>query len=191
MTEPRIRGYSVQQQSRFLDSDRFPAATRAQRRANLPAEIRDSAEGLDPATWYPRSYAVALFRAMTADAKSEAEAYETMVACGEFIGAEATNTFLKLLMKLMTPVLFAKKLPTFWERDMQGGGLEVDLGEADSRKLTVRAVDVAGFEHIGPVTEGWVRFALRSIGNPVVETSQTGWSLATPGPETFVLTVRW
>jgi len=191
MTDPKIRGYSVQQQSRFLDSAHFPSARRSELRATLPAEIRDPHASLDPASWYPRGYAVSLFRAMTSHASSADEAYSTMVACGEFIGAEATNTFLKILMRLMTPGLFAKKLPTFWERDMQGGRLEVGLEKVDDRRMTVRLVDVAGFDHIGPVTEGWVRFALRSIGNPVVEATQTGWSLETPGPHTFSLAVRW
>lgn len=191
MTEPMIRGYSVQQQARFLDTGHFPADRRDALKATLPDAVKNSETALDPAAWYPRSYAVSLFRAMTSEAASDEAAYATMVACGEFIGAEATNTFLKLLMRLMTPALFGKKLPTFWERDMKGGRLDVDLNRANDRSMVVRLVDVEGFDHIGPVTEGWLRFGLRSIGSPVVEAKQTGWSRATPGPQTFELAVRW
>jgi len=191
MSAPQIRGYSLRQQAGFLRSKHIDEEARKKALAQLPTELQGDLSDFDPAGWYPRDYAVSLFRAIASTAGDEREARELLATCGEWIAMESTNTFLKLVMRLMTPVLFAKKLPSLWDRDMKGGGFTSDTTRADQNQLGFVLYDVAGFDHIGPITEGWLRFALKAIGKTGVEVDMEGWSLGTPGPKDVKYEVRW
>jgi hypothetical protein len=191
MSAPQIRGYSIRQQATFLRSDHIEEQARKKAIAGLPAELQGDLSHLDPAGWYPRDYSVELFRAIASTAEDEKQARELLSTCGEWIAMESTNTFLKLVMRLMTPVLFAKKLPSLWERDMKGGGFTFDISRANENRLGFVLQDVAGYDHIGPITEGWLRFALKSLGKTDVEVDMEGWSLASPGPKDVGYEVRW
>ncbi len=73
------------------------------------------------ATWYPVATLAELLNSIASLAKGdEAKARELLINCGKYMAREATNTFLRLLMR-MTPALFAKKLPDFWGRDCTRG----------------------------------------------------------------------
>ena len=191
MSAAQIRGYSIRQQASFLRSKHIDEAARQRALAMLPPELRGDFSDIDPAGWYPREHSAQLFRAIASAASGEAATRELLATCGEQIAQESTNTFLKLVMKLMTPTLFAKKLPSLWERDMKGGGFTYDLSGADQNRLAFVLQDVEGYDHIAAVTEGWIRFAMKSMGKTGVEVDMKGWSLAVPGPKEVAYEVRW
>jgi hypothetical protein len=187
---PMIRGYSVKQQAHFLQTQYDPSI-RDQLLGNVPEEVRRALPQLKPAEWYPRSYSVSLLRAIASANRDERAVYDDLVRCGTFIATEATNTFLKLLMKVLTPTLFAKKIPEFWQRDQQGGRFEVDVSRADSGRIGMKLCDIEGFDHIAIVSIGWIAFGMDAIGKRNVQVKQQGWSLSAPGPREVEYEVTW
>jgi hypothetical protein len=187
----KIRGYSIRKQAEFLRTDHIDAAARERAVATLPEHLRGDLGRVDPAGWYPRDDSAALLRAIASTAPDEPSARKLVATCGEQIASESTNTFLKLVMKLMTPVRFANKLPDFWKRDMQGGFFVPDVSRASENRIGFVLDDVEGFDHIGPCTEGWLRFAMKALGKTGVEVDLEGWSLAHPGPKAVRYEVRW
>ena len=113
---------------------------------------------------------------------------DILIGCGTYLGTEATNTFLRLVMRMLTPGIFAKKLPSFWSRDSTGGRYEVELGE---RSMVCRLLEMEEFHHITPVSVGYVTFALKAMGKTVERTTLHGWSLATPSASTTWYEVHW
>jgi len=188
--EPMIRGYSIKQQLHFLEQCEPEALRRWL--ATVPSDVKSTLDSLKAAEWYPRKYSVDILRAIAAHHGSDERAtYAAMVHCGTFIAEEATNTFLKLLMKVLTPALFAKKIPEFWKRDHTRGRFEVNTAGAKAGSLEFELQDVEGFDHIGVVGIGWMTFGFNAMGKSDVVVTQTGWSLATPGPANVRYRVRW
>lgn len=186
-----IRGYSVKQQFNFLQTQYEPEVS-GRLLQTIPVEILTGLNDPKPADWYPRSYSVAILRAIASHhGADEQAAYADLVRCGTFIATEATNTFLRLLMKVLTPALFAKKIPEFWKRDQTGGHFEVDTSGAKHGTFELRLCDVEGFDHIGVVSLGWILFGLSAMGKTDVVVNQTGWKLTNPGPTQIHYQVRW
>ena len=187
---PQIRGYSLKQTAKYLDT-KFDAETRRRTAEGLPAAVRSMMSEFQPAEWYPREYSAALFRAIAAAKHDEQGSYHDLVQCGEYIASEATNTFLKLLMRIMSPTLFAKKVPEFWQRDQRGGFFEVDTSRADDKRIGMRLAEVSGYDHIGIVSIGWIQFGMTALGKKDVKVQQEGWSLAKPGPTEIKYEITW
>jgi hypothetical protein len=158
----------------------------------LPEAVRSDLFSLKPAEWYPRSYSVAVLNAIASHHGGDEEAAKNdLKRCGTFIANEATNTFLKLLMKILTPKLFFKKLPEFWARDQKGGHFEVDVDSGTANSLELRLCDVEGFDHIAAISLGFISFGLTAMGKQNVNVEQQGWSLARPGPKEIIFQVSW
>src|SRR5262249_7139180 len=122
----------------------------------------------------------------------EEGSYKDLVASGSFVAAEATNTFLKLLLKVLTPVLYAKKTPDFWARDHRGSGhFEVDAQNADKGRIIMRLVGADGFDHVGIAGIGFLTFGLTAMGKRDFKITQRGWSLATPSPHEVIYDIAW
>jgi len=189
MTSPMIRGYSLKQTARYLESS-FAPERRKQAIEALPASSRSMMSSFEPGEWYPREHSAALFRAI-ASIRGADGAYDDLVGCGEFIASEATNTFLRLLMRIMTPTLFAKKVPDFWKRDQRGGWFEADVTKAGDGVIKMKLVDVEGYDHIGIVSIGWIKFGMTALGKKKVKIEQDGWSLSQPGPREISYQVTW
>lgn len=186
-----IRGYSVKQQLNFLETQYEPAVSN-RLLDTIPADIRTALRDLKAAEWYPREYSVGVLRAIASNhGQNEKGVYEDLARCGTFIATEATNTFLKLLMKILTPTLFAKKIPEFWKRDQTSGHFEVDTSGAKDGTLKLELCDVEGFDHIGVIGIGWISYGLTAMGKTNVVVNQKGWALANPGPKNIEYNVRW
>lgn len=95
------------------------------------------------------------------------------------------------MMRIMTPILFAKKIPDFFRRDHTVGRFEADTSRADQALITLRLTDVAGFDHIGIVAIGWIRFGMAALGKKNVTITQRGWTLAAPAPQDIEYEIRW
>jgi hypothetical protein len=91
----------------------------------------------------------------------------------------------------MTPRLFAKKFPDFWVRDMRGGVMTVDPSELSHNRFVVHLVDVDGFDHVGPVANGFIGFAMEKITGGPVNIVVSSWSLERPGPAELRWDVSW
>src|ERR1700722_8696935 len=120
--EGMIKGYSVRASAQFILEEEGLSD-------HMPAEflqvVAAKTSTLKPGHWYPRAEVMTLWRAVAEAGDSEATAYDNLVRCGEFSANAAAGTFLKFLLKVLTPRMFARKLPDFWAHDHQGGHIEV------------------------------------------------------------------
>lgn len=185
MTTPMARGYTITRTVQFIQSGYFDPETSNRILDNLSPESRANLQKIKPVEWYPRDeYKVPLMRGIARVKNDDVGSAKDLANYGQFIAAEATNTFLKILMKMMNPALFAKKFPDFYARDHRGSGhFEVDVTEMNAGKFRVKLVGAEGFDHIGAAAVGFIRFGMDSISGPgSVDIKTHGWSMATPSP---------
>jgi hypothetical protein len=181
-----IKGYILQFAGRFILSD--PEIS-ARIEPGLALAIRRSEPELKPTGWYPRHDLVKLWRTIADTQPDESSAYDALVRCGTSVGTQATNTFLKLLFKVLTPKLFAGKFPDFFARDHQNGGAAA-VEEIAPNRVVLVVRDIEGYDHFGPNTVGWAGVGFRAmVKNPKIVCSP--WSLAAPGPKELRVTATW
>jgi hypothetical protein len=176
---------------KFIDTG-YEAPVRQRILDQLSPEVRRTVGTYKEIDWYPSAHFSELLRGIAAaGGASDEQAREELVRAGQFIAGVAASTFLKLLMKVLTPTLFAKKIPSLWERDNQGGSIETDLSQADAGQIVFWLRDVGGYDFIAPVAVGWIEFAMQAMGRKVLERTLSGWSLAQPGPAEARIDLRW
>lgn len=187
--EFRVRNYAVVSAFGYLRETLGEAE--ANRVLEQATRARDAIAANKAAAWSPIIALTEVTRAIASIAKGdEAKARELLIKCGGFMALEATNTFLRILMKMMvTPELFAKKVPDLWKRDFNRGRLVVD--EVGENKVVFRAFDMNGFEHAPCTAAGFVTFGLKTIGKAVDQTSVDGWSLSKPCADGASFQVSW
>jgi hypothetical protein len=183
--EGMVKGYLTVATGRFITGD---AALCARVPPELLVTIAEHEKSIKAQQWYTRHDVIVLWRAIAAGS-DEATAYSDLVRCGESIANYATSTFLKLLLKVLTPGMFARKFPDLWSHDHKGGRVEPDRIDDTGMRITIR--DIEGFEHVSAVSAGFTTFALKSIGLKNVVTRSPNWSLTTPGPRDAVIEVSW
>src|SRR5258707_4380639 len=116
MSENLTRGYTMLGTLSFIDKN-YDNATRERLYRTLSPNVRGSIGTYKPVEWYDRIHFVELLRGIASLQGTETGAYKELVRCGQSVAEMATNTFLKLLMKILTPTLFAQKIPDIWLRD--------------------------------------------------------------------------
>lgn len=188
-TPMKVRGYIVKTSVEYLRSRLEPAEAGAVMDRFSPP-VRSTLETVKAIDWYPVEQMAEINQVIvdTLGKGDETRAREVLIACGRYMATEATNTFLRLLMRVLTPGLFAKKLPDLWSRDCSGGKVTV---EVDEKRLVCRLAGVKDFAHCGPVSLGWATFALENMGKPVVSSKLHAWSLATPNPDEVGWEAAW
>jgi len=192
MTTPMLRGYTVKQTADFVESSYFEPQVRRKIMENLPTDVKAALPHLKPAEWYPRDYAMSMLRGIANVKNDDVGSYNDLLAYGSWVATEATNTFLKLFMKILTPTLFAKKVPEMWLRDHRGSGtFEVDVSRTDNGRIGMRLVGADGFDHIGIAAIGFITFGLNAVGKQGVQVVQSGWSMATPSPHVVSYEATW
>ena len=189
MSERLTRGYAIQQIADYIDRT-YDADARARLYEAIPGEVRTMLPDLKPTAWYPWEFNAGMLRGVASIGSDEASVYAELVKCGESIATEATNTFLRFLMKILTPTVFAKKVPDFWRRDNKSGALSSDTSEASEGRIRMSLSDVGGYDHIGAATVGWITFGMKATGKDVT-VEQSGWSLDNPAPERVDYTITW
>jgi hypothetical protein len=155
----------------------------------IPPNIVQHAETVKLAEWCDARYAIDVFRCIANHAGGdEALARELLIEAGQSISKTAANTFLRLLMKMLTPTVFAKKMPDFWRRDSTMGTLEVEI---EDQRLTVYMVDMDSFDHVACTTAGFVKNAFEGMGKKIVKIETPDWSFATPYVPRSKLILTW
>lgn len=151
-------------------------------------EVNATVKGTDYVAW---GELITPWRAICDAHAGDAEAARAaLVHCGNMIGEHATNSFLKILLRMLTPQMFGTKFPSFWGRDIRGAApAEVQFN--GGKEMTITLKDVEGFDHIGPIAEGWIGFTLRTMKVKNLVVSCSPWSLETPGPPEVRIHVQW
>ena len=184
-----IRGYCILRGLSFID-DQFGSHEGERIKGRLSEAFQGAIVDLTPGEWCPRECYVELMHVI-AGAKSDPEEVEAaLVRCGESMAIEAHGTFLKLAINVMTPRLFAKKLPTMWDLNHKSSGeLEIDASGASDGRFTLRLVGVGGYDHVALAYLGWIRRGLAKVGAAGARVAQHGWTPSSPGPDTVTYEV--
>ena len=188
MSNAEVRGYTVLKTAEYL---RQQAGEQEAKRlfSGFSPELQHALGTATAAGWQPATVSSELLRAVAGLAKGDEEkAKQELVNCGKFLASEATNTFLKLLMKVLTPSMFAKKLPTLWSRDSSHGKFAVDVYED---RIACRMTEMEHYEHITPISVGYVSFALEAMRKHIERWNMRGWTLATPSPSESSFELYW
>jgi hypothetical protein len=152
--------------------------------AGFSPKLRETISAIKTIDWCPVDYAVEINEAIVKNlgGGEERRARDALAAYGRFASSEATNTFLKLMMRVLTPKLFAKKLPDLWKRDFSKGELSVDV---EDRRVVVHFSGVSEYAHLGAKSLGFIGFVFDQMGKTVESANVRGWSLDNPRSDTF------
>jgi hypothetical protein len=185
----KSRGYNFATTLRYI-REGLPSDRRGRALARISPDTIAWVEGVvKPADMYPVEKLLEMLDAVVdAGNNDEAIAQHDLVHCGRFIANEATNTFLRLLMRVLTPELFARKLPSLYSRDHSKGAVRADVS-ADRLFLTMS--DLKGFSYIPPLTIGWVTFTLETMGKKLLSSKVSGWSVATRNVDEATVEFTW
>ena len=188
MLEPMIRGHVIEHTAKFFRSVVEPDfALRVD--AALSLELKTTLREVGLAGWYPRQYQVELLRAVAEAHGDEDATRSDLMRCGAAM-AVGDNEFMKLLMKVLTPELFLRKVSRFWQRDHQdSGGDHLERLDADSACLRLRGV--AGYAHSGLLWLGWMQEIFDEMGQAGAQIVQQGWTWSNPAPDEVVYEVKW
>jgi hypothetical protein len=153
-------------------------------------ELQRIVRTVQPAEFYPIPMFAELNRTVVRHlaGSDEAKAREVLIQCGRHMGREASNTFLKLLMRMLTPKLIMKKLPDFWKRDFTGGRIDVKPRE---NGLECFMFDIQGYDHCCPLSAGWQEYNLEAMGKSLQGTTIRKWSLDQPSQDGTSFEVVW
>ncbi|MFW5875756.1 MAG: hypothetical protein ACOCXM_03370 [Myxococcota bacterium] len=185
MEEKHARGFVVMGIAKYID-EAMPEGGQ-QVRAATP-EVTAHRHELTRTQWYPLSYAVDQCAAIAAKHQDPQEAWNEVERCGEFIANDAASSFLKLLMKVLTPSLFARQFPEVWKRYHDFGSLQTDLSQIENNTVVFT---VPGYDYVGPLVAGWIRYIFRSFGKSNLEIETNVPAPGVPAPEEVRFVVSW
>ena len=184
----RARAYMARSTAAFMGAT-FGSRKADQILEGLSSAARAATTELKPADWFSVNVYAELLNALAAQSNGNVDdARDNLIGCGEYVAREASNTFLKMLMRILTPSLFASKLPTLWRRDFSGGRLEADIQQD---RLVCRMFEIKGFDHAPCTAAGFVKFAFGSMGKAIDRVQVHNWSLAEPCAEGASIELSW
>jgi hypothetical protein len=184
-----VRAYVVAQALEFV-RNRCPAGARGQIEGAISEQLKSTLVGAPLFGWTPRSHLVEVLNAVAAATPPESR-HERLVECGSYIGERTTNEFGALAFALLTPELFVKKVPRFWQREHRDGArweLEQSAGSGSAR---LSLSGVAGYDQIAVVWLGWMSWVVTRMPLGGVSLTQAGWGPAAPGPDAVTYELRW
>jgi hypothetical protein len=190
MSELQARGYLIKNIAAYVQ-DRIGSQEWARVSVNLSPELRALVGGeIKTAGWYPIAQlnelsSIIINTIAKGDQESARQAFQT---CGQYCAREAINTFLKLLLKMLTPGLLVKKLPDIFRRDFSDGRL---VPELKGNTLICRHYDLPDFKHCAPYSSGFVMAAFDAMGKSIEKVSVGNWSLAEPYVDGTCYEIMW
>jgi hypothetical protein len=191
MTEDEVRGHWLNGALEFAEIH-YPADVARRLVDGLPREVKQSAGRTEPAAWCPRAHHVELLRAIASASRDEGRVFDDLLAYGQFVGKKTVDGALKPFMAIVSPKLFARKLPELWARDHRGESkLESEFTQLDEGRLPIRFTGIRGYDHVGVAALGWIKTAVGSLVGKTPQVRQTGWSLRHTSPSEMVCEVSW
>lgn len=165
MTDRMVKGFNLEKTAGFIDSH-YSHDDRQRIHAQLSPELRGRLERVSAGAWYPLRDQVELLHAMASVAADASEAERNAVELGRHLSRAATGTFMRLLLKVLTPPVFLKKVPDIWPRMFSFGRFESDASTFPSGRTVMIIRDVDGFDYVAPVSVGWIESVFEAMGYP-------------------------
>jgi uncharacterized protein (TIGR02265 family) len=138
--------------------------------------------------WRPMALVADINDAIYVSRNEPAEGYADMVAAGKVIADYAAGTYVRLLIKLMTPKILASKWPDIWRKSHNFGDMKCEL-ETD-RLLRMTLDDVRDYTHVGPSIVGFLTFSLNAMGLPDAQVMQLDRE-ASPNSTRYEFQITW
>jgi hypothetical protein len=191
MDERKIKSYGFNATVEFVEKN-YDEAARKRIFGGLSPAGRSFMETAKKAQWAPPEYSGELWTGIAKEHPTGNEAQDQLVKAGRYQGAYATNTYLKLLMKMLTMKMFAKKFPDIWARDANFGKLVVgEIAEIEKGKLMLGFRELGKFPYFGPITQGWFSYSFETMGLKNVKVELQDWTLQNPDPGEVTYHVTW
>lgn len=163
MAEPEVKGYILRATDTCLN-ETFDPAAQDRIRGRLSDQTRQVTDKLTRSQWYPGRCWNELIEAACEEESSQQARVDLMRTVGRYLAMDATGTYLRLLLKLFTPGMFLRKMPSFFERDIRPGHVTADLSDLDNRRVMLTIQGGDAFSYLGPIAAGWIQFIFDQIG---------------------------
>lgn len=170
MTERLVKGFNLEQTSAFIDQH-YSHDVREKIHTQLPRDLEQKLSSVKSGGWYPLADLVGLLEAMAEVAESPETAEDNARLLGQFLSNAATGGFMRLLLKVLTPPVFLKKVPDIWPRMFSFGEFESDPSGFPSGKAAMVMRDVDGFDYVASVSVGWIESVFSAMGYPEASVS--------------------
>ena len=187
--ERKIKSYGFNATVEYIHKH-HDEATRQRIFASLSPGVRDFLAVAKRSDFAPPTYSGELWTALVKE--EPGDAMKMLAELGRYQGAYATNTYLKLLMKMLTVKMFVKKFPDIWQRDANFGKVVVgNLTELDKGRLYLELRELGSYAYFGAVSVGWFAFSFEAMGLKNVQVQVVDWSLQNPDPGEVKYHVTW
>ena len=186
----QTRGYLIKFSAKYL-ADQLGSDRWTQLSAKFSPDLQRLLQSdIEHAGWYPIAQLSELMRAIVTELgdNDNERSKQALYECGRYVSSEAVSTFLKLFLKMLTPNIFAKKLPTLLRRDFTRGRATV---EVEGKTIRCREYDMHGFDHSAVCAAGFVATALENLGKKVVGMKMTDWSVDQPYVDGVMFEITW
>ena len=150
MDKRRVRGNYVQAVLHYINTMYGPEQ-RSKIMAAIDPDVVLLLPKLSPTVWYPIEHLVSVFDAIAAS-QPFAKTEEDIKLIGKAVATEALGTFLKLLLKILTPRLFASKFDAFWHKYHEFGEMRADLKELESSHIVLYGT---AYPYMHLIATGW------------------------------------
>jgi hypothetical protein len=188
--ERKIKSYGLFGTMQFIEQT-YSSELRKRISSKVPQETLDFIARGTKQLWAPPLYSCYVWEQMVAVASDEKEAFDKLVKCGLHMGEYATNTYLRLLLKVVNVRILAGKFPAIWRKDANFGDLSADATDAKQGRLQLRFDNLENYPYFGPICKGWFTFSWNAMGLKNVNLDLQDWSLSNPDPGKLTYQVSW
>ncbi len=149
-----------------------------------------------PEIWYPISVWKEALDTIVAQHSDPVAARAAARSVGRFICEGTVNSFLRVLMKIMTPTLFAKKSGAMMAKDFRGflGGeidYSYDLSKEPEGLMTMTVRNAKTIPYLGATGQGFIEFAFHYIGKKNVLIDEPNCPPNEYAPDVAHWRIRW
>jgi len=164
--------------------------------SKLSDDARRALHETSPEVWYPINVWKESLDRIVACAPDAESARIAVRSAGRFICEGTVNSFLRVLMRIMTPTLFAKKSGSMIGKDFRGfsGGApdySYDLSKEPEGMVTLQIKNAREHPYLGGTGQGFIEFAFHYIGKKNVIFDEPNCPLNDYAPEVVFWRVRW
>lgn len=162
-SERSVRGNHIIPLRDFIH-EHYDAATQARIYDALSPETREMLKVIGPDDWRPMHMVSEMNAAIYEHSGDKERGHQDIILAGNAVALYATNTFMRLLIKLMSPEMLAKKWPTIWKKSHSFGTMDSDFVPDRERCIRLTLSDVENYAYIGPIAVGFLSFSLKAMG---------------------------
>lgn len=153
---------NLQQTASYLN-ERLSANQRDAVYALLSDSLKAKLRYVDSSEWYPIEDQAELLTALAKVMDSEEAAEAKFRELGEYLFNAALGTFMRLVLRVLTPPMFLKKTSDIWPRMFSFGTFEADSSSMQDGKAIMIMRDVGGFPGVGGVSAGFIEAAMKAM----------------------------